>query len=454
MHKSQIFFWLMTAFLGGVALRSFFALPQIIYPLFFVLPGVFIFLGIILKNKYGSSKNPWILMAVFLAAAIIGVFRYETNNTLIDESSLPRFYGKEITLRVLVSDEPEHNNTRARFVGETTDGNIAVTTRPFPAISYGDVVEITGLVEEPPSFPDFDYKTYLEKKNITAIMYYPDLRILVHNQGSILKTHLFTLKQKFVRSFSRAIPEPHAAFLGGLLVGSREAIPAKITEQFRATGTSHLIALSGYNITIIASSVANFFLLFLWGALGEFWLPALFVILFVIMTGAAPSVVRASVLGILVLIARRWGTPYQIKNALTFAGAAMVWMNPHVLVFDLSFQLSFLATIGLVLWEQKCEKKLWLIPRFLHLRASAATTLSAQAAVFPLIWYTFGTVSWISPIVNTLILMTIPWAMLFGFLTGVTGFISSTLALIPGWFAYLFLSYELGIISFFANFSF
>lgn len=443
----------MAAFLGGVALRSFFSLPKIIYPPIFILPGIFLFLGIILKNKYGSFKNPWVLACVFLAAAIIGVFRYETKNTLVDKSSLPRFYGKEMTLQVLVSDEPQHQDARARFAGETEDGKILVTTRQFPVVSYGDRVEITGRVEEPPSFPDFDYKTYLEKKSITAVMYYPDLRILARDQGNALKANLFTLKQKFARSFSRAIPEPHAAFLGGLLVGSREAIPAEITEQFRATGTSHLIALSGYNITIIASSVARFFRLFLFSAIGEFMLPVIFVILFAIMTGAAPSVVRASVLGILVLAARRWGTPYQIKNALTFAGAAMVWVNPNVLVFDLGFQLSFLATVGLVLWEQKLEKKLWWIPRFLQLRSSAATTLSAQAAVFPLILYTFGAVSWISPLVNTLILMTIPWAMLFGFITGAIGFLSPTIALIPGWFAYLFLSYELAVISFFASFA-
>lgn len=459
MHKSKIFFWLMAAFLGGVALRSFFAFPNTIYPAFLILPGIFLFCGIIFKNKYDSFKNPWILAGIFLAAAIVGIFRYETKNASIYESSLPRFYGKEMKLRVLVSDEPEQQDARARFVGETlrpTQGKMLITARPFPIISYGDVVEVTGRVEEPPSFPDFNYKTYLEKKNITAVMYYPELRILAHNQGNALKTSLFALKQKFVRSFSRAIPEPHAAFLGGLLVGSRESIPVRITEEFRATGTSHLIALSGYNITIIASSVAKFFRLFLYGALGELVLPAFFVILFAIMTGAAPSVVRASVLGILVLVARRWGEPYQIKNALTFAGIAMVWINPNVLVFDLGFQLSFLATIGLVLWEQKFEKRLWFIPRFLQLRASAATTLAAQAAVLPLIWYAFGAVSWISPLVNTLILMTIPWAMLFGFLTGLAGFLPAMsvvewVALIPGWFAYLFLSYELALISFFAN---
>lgn len=446
----------MATFLGGVALRSFLALPNALYPFFFMLPGIFLFFGIILKNKFSSFKNPWMLAGVFLTAAVMGVLRYETKNAFVHESSLPRFYEKEVTLRALVSDEPEQNNTRSRFVGETlrpAQGKMLITARPFPPVSYGDLLELTGRIEEPPSFFDFDYKTYLEKKNITAVMYYPDTRILAHDQGSALKTNLFALKQKFVRSFSRAIPEPYAAFLGGLLVGSRESIPEKITEEFRATGTSHLIALSGYNITIIASSVARFFRLFLFGAIGEFVLPAMFVILFAIMTGAAPSVVRASVLGILVLVARRWGTPYQIKNALTFAGTAIVWMNPNVLVFDLGFQLSFLATIGLVLWERRFEKHLWWIPRFLQLRASAATTLSAQAAVLPLIWYAFGTISWISPLVNTLILMTIPWAMLFGFLTGLAGFLSSAVAFIPGWFAYLFLSYELAVISFFANFS-
>lgn len=441
----------MASFLGGVAIRSFFDLPP-----WFLYAG---FAAITLALAFGivAAWRSWILSGVFIAFLMLGIFRYDTKNAVMKESSLPLLYGTETTLRVRVSNEPERDNTRARFTGYTDRGDMLVTARPFPAIAYGDLVELTGRLQEPPVFPDFDYKAYLEKKNIAAVMYYPDIRVVAHNQGNALKTKLFALKQQFVRSFSRAIPDPHAAFLGGLLVGSRESIPAEITEQFRATGTSHLIALSGYNITIIASSMAKFFRLFLFGALGALWLPALFVILFAIMTGAAPSVVRASALGILMLVARRSGTPYQIKNALTFAGAAMVWWDPHVLIFDLGFQLSFLATIGLVLWEQRFEKRLWWIPRFLQLRSSAATTLAAQAAVLPLVWYSFGSISWVSPVVNTLILMTIPWAMFYGFLTGLTGFIPAInivewVSLIPGWLAYLFLSYELALISFFANF--
>lgn len=441
----------MVSFLGGVAIRSFFDISDLFIFILFAAIAIALFAGIVF------AKRQWLITGVFIAFILLGMFRYETKNNTNNESSLPRLHGQEVTLRVLVIEEPESRQDGMRFVGRAClkpclgQNHILITTRSYPTLAYGDILEIRGRVEEPPSFPDFNYKAYLEKKHVTSVMYYPEINIIARDQGSAIKTKLFALKEKFVRSFSAAIPEPHAAFLGGLLVGSRETIPEEIIEAFRATGTSHLVALSGFNITIIASSVAKFFLLFLYGALGEFILPALFVILFAIMTGAAPSIVRASILGILVLVARRWGTPYTIKNALTFAGAAMVWVDPNVLVFDLGFQLSFLATIGLVLWEQKFETKLWWIPKFLHLRSSAATTLAAQAAVLPLIWYTFGTVSWISSVVNTLILVTIPWAMLFGFLTGLAGFISSTLALIPGWFAYLFLSYELTLITFFAN---
>jgi competence protein ComEC len=444
MHKSQIFFWLLVSFLGGVAIRSFFDLPDLLLYMLFAAITCFFFASIVFQRA-------WFLAGIFMAAALLGIFRYEAKNGLIETSRLPSLYGNQMTLRVLITEEPERNNARMRFVGYTDGDNLLITARPYPPFVYGDLLEVRGRVDEPPSFPDFDYKAYLAKKRITAVMYYPEIHIIAHDQGNALKTKLFALKERLVRSFSAAIPEPHAAFLGGLLVGSRDTIPEDLTEAFRATGTSHLIALSGYNITIIASSVAVFFRLFFSGIFGELMVPALFVILFALMTGAAPSVVRASVLGVLVLLARRAGSPYKIKNALTFAGAAMVWWDPNVLVFDLGFQLSFLATIGLVLWEQPLENRLWWIPKFLHLRASAATTLAAQAAVLPLIWFTFGAISWISPIVNTLILMTIPWAMLFGFLTGIAGFISSSLALIPGWFAYLFLSYELGVISFFAT---
>jgi len=210
------------------------------------------------------------------------------------------------------------------------------------------------------------------------------------------------------------------------------------------------VALSGYNISVIALAIMFVLGYFTVSRDISFWISLLTIVMFVLMTGASPSVMRAAVMGILVLIARREGRMYTAKNALVFAGAIMVFLNPKILRFDAGFQLSFLATLGLILIYPKLEEKLKNTPELFGIKKAFMATLSAQIFVLPLIFYQFGTISWISSIVNILILPAVPIAMFLGFLGAFLGLIWISIAKIFLWPAWLFLEYILEIVRLFS----
>ena len=251
------------------------------------------------------------------------------------------------------------------------------------------------------------------------------------------------VRDAFVVNISRVLPEPENAYLAGLLVGARSAIPASLKDAFRKTGTSHLTALSGYNVTIIVQNL---------GVISRsLWLPLGGIVLFVLATGAASSLVRAAIMGVLVMLAKKYGHAYSAQNALGATVAVMLFFDPTLLFHDIGFQLSILATLGLIWLSPYCERPFRWVPKKYGIRESIAQTLSAQATTLPLVLFYFGTFSIFSPLVNVLVSVTIPITMFFGFLVGTLGFLSRALSFIPAWPAFLLLHYQLAVIQFFAQ---
>jgi len=277
---------------------------------------------------------------------------------------------------------------------------------------------------------------------------------------------LLLLKNGFENSLGKILNEPQAAFLAGLLLGEKRGLPRELMADFSKTGTTHIIALSGYNITIIAVALMSLFNFFMLRRAISFWVAVALIVLFVLMTGASASAVRAAIMGILVLIAQQSGRLYSIRNALIFAGAVMVFINPKVLTFDLGFQLSFGATLGLVYLSPILKR--WIPPLenenfqtgqvskstpkiILTLKQILVTTLSAQIAVLPLLVINFGQLSLIAPLANLAILPFIPLTMFWGFVATLGGVFWLEIGKILALFAWLFLSYEIKIIQLLAK---
>ncbi|MBI4092303.1 MAG: ComEC/Rec2 family competence protein [Candidatus Kerfeldbacteria bacterium] len=247
------------------------------------------------------------------------------------------------------------------------------------------------------------------------------------------------------RQINRSLPQPEAPFLAGLLLGSREEIPPEVRNDFRITGTSHIVAVSGYNVTIVITMIA--------AALRTLPLPRVTrsilvfagIIGFVILTGGSPSVVRAGIMGALVVLAREVGRLSDGVHGLIVASSAMVLVSPATLA-SIGFQLSVAATAGLMLFSERFEERLAFVPKVFGLRGSLASTLSAILVTQPLISLYFGQVSLVAPMTNLLVLPLIPLAMATGFSVAMTVGIVPVLGPLVGWIAWAPLTAIIGIV--------
>ena len=224
------------------------------------------------------------------------------------------------------------------------------------------------------------------------------------------------------------IPEPQAGLGEGLLLGVKQALGDELEDAFRTAGIIHIVVLSGYNIMLVVAFVMQLLSLFLkpkWRLL----VGLIVIVGFAVMVGLSATVVRASLMAALLLIAGTIGRTYQIVRALFFAGAVMIAFNPYLLLYDIGFQFSFMATLGLILvtpaFKLVSKKELFIS----KVREYALATLATQIMVLPLLLYYMGEVSLIAVAVNVIVLPAVPLAMLGTFLSGLIALVSIPLAL-------------------------
>ena len=269
--------------------------------------------------------------------------------------------------------------------------------------------------------------------------------------GNRLRGALYAFKRALVGILEAALPREKAALLAGLTVGERGEFSDEFKEALRVSGTTHIVALSGYNIAIVALAAGALFSKFL-ARRPRFLVTLSVIAAFVIATGAEASVVRAGIMGAILLLAKDSGRIYSLRNAITATAFIMALVDPSVLIFDLGFQLSFLALLGIVFLVPRIE------PLVLRIRGvpavlkeHLATTAAAQLAVTPLLLMSFGSVSLFSLPANVLILGTVPLTMALGFLAGFAGLLHGALAGLFALPAGILLSYQIGTIEFFGR---
>lgn len=291
----------------------------------------------------------------------------------------------------------------------------------------------------------FYYNFYSNSENYLRSIFAGDL----FNQAAVF---LQEFKNKIEANIEDVLDPQKAAFLNGLILGERQRFSKEFKDDLNKSGTTHLVALSGYNIAIIVLSVKAFLGNFL-GPRKVFIFTLFAVIAFVAMTGAASSAVRAAIMAGLVLLAERGRRLYDSRQAVVSAAFFMTLANPKVIVFDWGFQFSFAAVLGLIYIRPALQKIFSAEQGFLSWRENLITTSAAQISVLPLLIWHFGYFSPLSLMANILVLEAIPLTMFMGFLIGGLGFFSSGLSLMAGWFASLLLGYEIFVIKFFADLS-
>ena len=364
--KAKTFLVLSLAFIIGAGIRSLFEVPFLL--VYCLAVGGFVVSVLFWRN---SKRRLVGLCLIFIS---LGIFRYELSLPRTNESYVQFYNGQEVRFAAVINEEPDVRKNHVKLIvntvqgienmSEQISGKVLLKTSLYPEYSYGDLLDITCKLEapEPLTFTtekarrEFAYDKYLARYDIYSVCYRPKINLIASDQGNVIMAGLLNIKSKFVQAVQLSLPEPQASFLGGLILGAKKSIPDDLMESFNRTGTTHIVALSGYNITIIAVLVLNMCRYFWISRRKSFWVSLFAITFFVLVTGAQASIVRAGIMGMLVLLATQLGRMSQIANTLILAAVVMILINPKVLVFDTGFQLSFLATIGLVYLSPKLEK--------------------------------------------------------------------------------------------------
>jgi len=450
---------LSVSFLVGVSLGAKFYLNLSIY--FLILIFV-LFVTLFLKFK---EVKVGYLLGVIMITVLFGALRYQFSLPNITSDSIHYYRSEERvnTMRGIITENPDRRREKVNYIvdmseiqvdGKTREvtGRVLVSSDLYPAYNYGDLVEIRGFLIEPIEFETFSYKNYLSLHGVYSVMYRPRIKKISDGYGNSLFAILFSMKDIFEAQLNKLYPEPMASFEAGLLTGSRKGIPEDLMLDFNLTGLTHIIAISGYNISLIIVLISSFFKRF--SRRVKIPVIIIFIILFTLFVGASAAVVRASIMGIIAVLALWFGRQSQIINALLISAFIMTLWKPQTLLYDVGFQLSFLATLGLIITGNRILEFFSFIPEAFGLRESFAMTFSAQVFALPVILFNFKRLSIISPIANVAIVAFIPIAMLFGFISVILSFISFSLGFLVSFPAWLVLKISVVITHFLANIPF
>jgi len=367
--------------------------------------------------------------------------------------------GREVVLEGIVNDDPDIrlNNQHLIVKLKDKDVSILVIVNRNKDIIYGDIIKVRGLLEEPENFittsgKEFNYKKYLANKDIYFIIKNPVINVLSSNNGNKIKSFLYKIRSSFVKNINKVIGNPESDLANGLVLGVRGGFDKDTKNEFIETGTIHIVALSGYNVSIVAEGVMKIFGLIFSQTISIIF-GIIIILLFIVMTGASSTAIRAGIMGTIMLFGRMTGRNYMAGRALVIAGLLMIAYDPRVL-FDMSFQLSFIATGGVLFLTPKVINWVRFLPMRFGFREMVASTIAASISVLPILLYLTGVFSVVSLPANILILLFIPIAILFIFLTGIFGFLSYLISIPFGYISHLILSYILSVIHFMGSLSF
>ena len=429
-NRTLYFLSFVAGFASGIFVSSFFFIQPLIGVLIIIVGCA------VLVDKEG------LFIALIIISCGLGILRYDIKD----------FHDViEPTSSGIVVSEPEDRDNARRFVMLADNKEKVLVNVPlYTEVNYGDRVEVTGRLEKPGMIEDFDYGKYLSKDDIYWTLNFSQLEVISHENGNPIKAILLKIKSNFLTHIKSILSEPQAGLLSGLLIAGKDSMPKDILEEFRRAGVIHIVVLSGFNITLIADFLRKVMLFI--APRFAITTSIVGVLLFVIMTGGEATVVRAAIMALIVVLAKSLGRNYSAPRALVLAGFLMLLHNPKILVFDASFQLSFLATLGMIYFVPVIEKRLKWITEKGKLRETISQTLGTQAAVFPLLILSVGSFSPVFLPSNVLILPLVPWTMLIGFLTTLLSYTSIHIALPLAFVSHLMLSWILFVANLLGSF--
>lgn len=401
-----------------------------------------------------------ILCLLFLSG--VALVSFLAPRVLLPEFS---FEAREVVFEAKIASPPDERSDKTILILQSLgtpgvpreeegriNGKVWVSTDALAEYKYGEHVVVEGTLEQPEDFSDFSWRGYLAKEDIKYVMYRADLQktgLVERNLRSVI----VSTGAKLTSGLQEALLPPHSSLYSAMMLGKKSALSEEMRSNLQKAGLSHIVAISGMHIAIIALILFYVLLgLGMWRHHAQY--ATLMVLLFyILMIGAPASSVRAGIMVAVVVLSERLGRPRSSWRALVYAATVMVILNPLIVRYDIGFQLSFLAVAGILLFTErlKATNILQKIPEgVLRLRSVLAMTFSAQAFAFPLVLYHFNTFSLFSPLSNFLVVPILPAALVSGFIAALGGIAGGTIASALAAPAWLFSSYIWGVVNLFS----
>ena len=442
--KASPLIWFAVAFFGGILLGK--AFPIHFYIWLTLAVAVFIF-GLIAKRI-----QPELSLAILLLPGVLflGGARIQAQQQSLAENAISTYNDlqQHVYVTGILTEAPDLRDkvlnlrlsTEAIDLGEgdiPASGDVLVKLYNGQELAYGDRIRVNGMLVTPPESADFSYRDYLAGQGIHSMLTSKFATSLPGAQPNKTKAWLIAMQDSLFAKTQELFHPPVAALVAGILIGRDQGIPAGVDQAFTDTGTSHIVAISGFNIGIVA-----FLFILTFGRLfGKRYgtLLSIFGILFyMVLAGAEPSLVRAAIMGVIGAIGLLLGRRGATLTALFLAGMLMALLDPRIL-WQVGFQLSFSATFGIV----TITKPLQDLTRALLARLAPEehldtllsilsdvliVTFAAQAAVLPFILYHFGRLPLITFLANPLVLPLQPLLMIFSGMAVIFSYIFMPLA--------------------------
>jgi competence protein ComEC len=473
--------WFSLAFLAGIVLASLISLSIWIWAglsiLFLVLALFirFIPLSAFRSSPFTSIFQPFIF--ILFVALFLGAARYQISIPKFDAFHIAFYNDRDYELLItgIVVEPPDYrdNYTNLRLDVEKVDtgdrdlpvhGLILVRASNNRIFHYGERLRLRGKLKTPPENEDFSYRDYLAAQDIHSYMSSAEVTVLPilpgkgNNPISALLSRIYKIKEESLYNIYHLFPDPESSLLAGILLGVDTGLTQELQQAFKNTGTAHIIAISGFNMSIIAGLFVIFFSRFL-GARRGAALAILGIILYTVLVGGGAAVVRAAIMGSLALFARQVGRRQFALNTLLAVALLMCLWNP-LYVWDVGFQLSFFATLGLILYAEPfsqfangiitkyfpastAERSAELFSEFVLL------TLAAQVTTIPIMAYHFQRISLVSFLANPFILPAQPAVMILGGLAVLLSLVWFPLGQIAAWVAWPFVVYTIRMVELF-----
>ncbi len=467
LYRASPFAIIVFAFAAGIWFAAQFPVPA------WLSLGVLALAVVVIFAVRRNPEAAW--AAAFVALLAAGILRYTLALPAL-ANSVAAYNGQFVTLEGVVIEEPDvrPDDVRLRvqvrrLVAKSVDaqptGLVLVKTSRAISWRYGDVIRAFGKIDAPPVLAEFNYRDYLARQGVVSWMPRPDeAQRIGAGEGNPIYAAILALKSAVRLSTQRIMPSPESALLNGILIGDDNEIPPRIASAFACTGTSHIIAISGFNVSVVvALTVPPLGRLLNKRRAALVAIPAL--VIYTLLVGASASVVRAAVMAVIALIGQLlWRRGFTL-NTLCAAAFLMLLANPNTL-YDLSFQLSVAATLGLVLYADRftdaaqrlLERRFGVGPQLSEKIAGALAditliTLAAQITTLPLILVYFHQLPLVTLLTNALILPLQPPAMILGIVGSATGIASPALGAIAGLPAYALLTVTIRIVMWNAEFN-